>query len=80
MQAPPLMKKPYVIIHTPTSLDGRNQQVLNIQGYLNGRVSTDDNFSHYRPGYKQPAHPATPDALVRVRQRTQQTQNMPTQP
>jgi riboflavin biosynthesis pyrimidine reductase len=65
------MEKPYVIIHTLTSLDGRihnielpefdsaalqyeqlalhaGQQVLNIQGYLNGRVSTDDNFTHYR--------------------------------
>lgn len=70
MQVIPL-KKPYVIIHTLTSLDGRihnielpefdsaalqyeqltlhaDQQVLNIQGYLNGRVSTDDNFTHYR--------------------------------
>ncbi|MCJ0765987.1 dihydrofolate reductase family protein [Variovorax terrae] len=65
------MQKPYVIVHTLTSLDGRihnielpefdsaalqyeqlalhaDQQVLNIQGYLNGRVSTDDNFTHYR--------------------------------
>ncbi len=65
------MKKPHVIIHTLTSLDGRihnidlpefdsaalqyeqlalhaDQQVLGIQGYLNGRVSTDDNFTHYR--------------------------------
>jgi riboflavin biosynthesis pyrimidine reductase len=65
------LKKPYVIIHTLTSLDGRihnielpefdsaafqyeqlalhaDQQVLNIHGYLNGRVSTDDNFTHCR--------------------------------
>ena len=28
-----------------------DQQVLNIRGYLNGRVSTDDNFTQYRkPG------------------------------
>ncbi|CAN7743120.1 hypothetical protein [Variovorax sp. LjRoot178] len=153
------MKKPYVIIHTLTSLDGRihnielpefdsaalqyeqlalhaDQQVLNIQGYLNGRGSTDDKFTHYRqpdlnesadtvpeggfvaeahaptcyvaldpagrlgwqeppmrknrlavrppcrsfPGFEQPAHPATPNALVRVSQRTQRMQNRPTQP
>lgn len=65
------MKKPYVIIHTLTSLDGRihaidlpefhsaalqyeqlalhaNQQVFNIQGYLNGRVTTDHNTTFYR--------------------------------
>jgi len=65
------MKKPYVIIHTLTSLDGRihsidlpefdsaallyeqlalhhEHQVLNIQGYLNGRVTTDDNNTFYR--------------------------------
>ncbi|WP_349281887.1 RibD family protein [Polaromonas hydrogenivorans] len=65
------MKKPYVIIHTLTSLDGKintidlpqfhsaalqyeqlalhaDQQVFNFQGYLNGRVTTDDNVTHYR--------------------------------
>jgi len=70
MQATTL-SKPYVVIHTLTTLDGRihnielpefdsaalqyeqlalhaDQQVLNIQGYPNGRVSTDDNFTHYR--------------------------------
>ena len=65
------MKKPYVIIHTLTSLDGKihaidlpefdlaalqyeqlvlhvDRQVFDIQGYLNGRVTTDDNTTHYR--------------------------------
>jgi hypothetical protein len=65
------VQKPYVIIHTLTSLDGRthnidlpefdsaallyaqpalhaDQQVLNFQGYLNGRVTTDDNSTFYR--------------------------------
>lgn len=75
------LKKPYVIIHTLTSLDGRihnialpefdsaalqyeqlalhaDQQVLNIQGYLNGRISTDDNFTHYRePDLNESAAP-----------------------
>lgn len=64
------MNKPYVIIHTLTSLDGRihnidlpqfdsaalqyeqltlhaDQQVFNIQCYLNGRVTTDDNNTFY---------------------------------
>lgn len=64
------MKKPYVIIHTLTSLEGKinsidvpefhsaalqyeqlalhaDQQVLNIQGYMNGRVTTDDNTTFY---------------------------------
>lgn len=66
-----ILKKPYVIIHTLTSLDGKihaidlpefdsaafqyeqlalhaEQQVFNIQGYLNGRVTSDDNATHYR--------------------------------
>jgi riboflavin biosynthesis pyrimidine reductase len=66
-----VLKKPYVIIHTHTSLDGKihaidlpefhsaalqyqqlalhaDRQVFNLQGYLNGRVTTDDNFTHYR--------------------------------
>lgn len=65
------MEKPYVIIHTLTSLDGRihaidlpafdsaalqyevlalhaDTQVFDIQGYLNGRVTTDDNTTFYR--------------------------------
>lgn len=65
------MKKPHVIIHTLTSLDGKihaidlpefdlaalqyeqlvlhaDQQVFDIQGYINGRVITDDNTTHYR--------------------------------
>ncbi|MBG6596005.1 RibD family protein [Pseudomonas aeruginosa] len=75
------MQKPYVIIHTLTSLDGRihsielpqfdsatllyeqlalhtDQQVLNIQGYLNGRVTTDDNNTFYRkPDVNESAGP-----------------------
>lgn len=75
------MKKPYVIIHTLTSLDGRihnidlpefdsaalqyeqlalhaDQQVFDIQGYLNGRVTTDDNNTFYRkPDVNESADP-----------------------
>ncbi|MBE1237577.1 RibD family protein [Phaeovibrio sulfidiphilus] len=66
------MKKPYVIIHTLTSLEGKinsiavpefrsaarqyeqlalhpDTQIFNIRGYLNGRVTTDDNTTFYRP-------------------------------
>lgn len=58
------MDKPYVIIHTFTTLDGKinadfgtaSQQYqelafgskLKIDGYLNGRITTDDNTTHYR--------------------------------
>lgn len=65
------MKKPYVIIHTHTSLDGKihsidlpefrsasrqyqelalmpGKQVLDIDGYLNGRMTAEDNATHYR--------------------------------
>ena len=65
------MQKPYVIIHTHTSLDGKihsidlpefeaaslqyqelalypDKQVFNIQGYMNGRITTDDNTTLYR--------------------------------
>ncbi|MDG0842091.1 RibD family protein [Staphylococcus equorum] len=65
------MKKPYVIIHTHTSLEGKihainlpefeaasqqyqeialdpEKQVMNIQCYLNGRITVEDNFTHYR--------------------------------
>lgn len=65
------MKKPYVIIHTHTSLDGKinaidlpgfrsasrqyqelalmpGKQVLDIDGYLNGRVTAEDNATFYR--------------------------------
>lgn len=78
------MQKPYVIIHTLTSLDGRihnielpefdsaalqyeqlalhaDQQVLNIQSYLNGRVSTDDNFTHYRQPDLNPSADTVPE-------------------
>lgn len=65
------MQKPYVTIHTHTSLDGKihsidlpefeaaslqyqelalypDKQVFNIQGYINGRITTDDNTTLYR--------------------------------
>lgn len=65
------LNKPYVIIHTLTSLEGNihvidvpefhsaalqyeqlalhpDQQRLDIQGYLNGRLTTDDNVTFYR--------------------------------
>lgn len=75
------MQKPYVIIHTLTTLDGRihnidlpefdsaallyeqlslhaDQQVFNIDGYLNGRVTTDDNNTFYRtPDVNESAAP-----------------------
>jgi riboflavin biosynthesis pyrimidine reductase len=66
-----IMQKPYVIIHTHISLDGRihvvdspkfettsqqyqelalkpDKQIYDFDGYLNGRVTTDDNQTHYR--------------------------------
>lgn len=65
------MSKPYVIIHTHISVDGRihavdipafqtasqqyqelaldpDLQIHDIDGYLNGRTTTDDNRTHYR--------------------------------
>lgn len=65
------MSKPYVIIHTHISIDGKihavdipafetasqqyqelalvpSTQIYNIDGYLNGRTTTDDNQTHYR--------------------------------
>lgn len=65
------MNRPYVIIHTHTSLEGGihsmdlpgfrsasrqyqdlaltpGRQVLEIDGYLNGRVTAEDNATHYR--------------------------------
>ena len=66
----PSAKRPYVIIHTHTSVDGNinsidqpgfhagsqyyqdialtpGQQQLNIDAYLNGKTSTEDNITHY---------------------------------
>ncbi|WP_315872001.1 hypothetical protein [Pseudomonas sp. JV449] len=74
------MNKPYVIIHTLTSLDGRihnidlpqfdsaalqyeqlalhaDQQVFNIQRYLSGRVTTDDNTFYHEPDVNESADP-----------------------
>ncbi|WP_404287941.1 dihydrofolate reductase family protein [Glutamicibacter arilaitensis] len=65
------MKRPYVIIHTHTSIDGNidgmdlpafeagsqlyqdlaltpGKQVLNVDAYLNGKTSTEDNITHYK--------------------------------
>lgn len=65
------MKRPYVIIHTHTAIDGNingmdlpafeagsqlyqdlaltpGKQVLNIDAYLNGKLSTEDNITHYK--------------------------------
>ncbi|MFC5587397.1 hypothetical protein ACFPRA_00555 [Sporosarcina soli] len=65
------MNKPYVIIHTHTSIDGNidmmdlrefedasrqyqelylnaEKQQFEVQGYLNGKTSTEDNITHYK--------------------------------
>ncbi|MEK3889834.1 RibD family protein [Bacillus sp. FSL K6-3431] len=65
------MNKPYVIIHTHTSIDGNldimnlrefeeasrqyqelsldpEKQQFEIQGYLNGKTTTEDNITHYK--------------------------------
>jgi len=65
------MNRPYVIIHTHTSIDGNingmdlpefrsgsqhyrdialtpGRQVLDVDAYLNGKVSTQDNITHYK--------------------------------
>lgn len=78
------MEKPYVIIHTHTSLDGKihsiklpefesastqyqelalspEKQFFNIQGYLNGRITTDDNTTHYRQPNLRKDAPTVPD-------------------
>lgn len=75
------MKKPFVIIHTHTSLDGKinsidlpefrsasrqyqelaltpGKQVLDIDGYLNGRMTAEDNVTFYRtPEVNEDAEP-----------------------
>lgn len=78
------MRKPYVIIHTHTSLDGRihvvaspkfestsrqyqelalypDKQIYDFDGYLNGRVTTDDNQTHYREPELDENAPAVPE-------------------
>lgn len=65
------MNRPYVIVHTHTSIDGNidgmdlpafeagsrhyqdlaltpERQVLNVDAYLNGKTSTEDNITHYK--------------------------------
>ncbi|PTQ84289.1 riboflavin biosynthesis pyrimidine reductase [Trichococcus patagoniensis] len=83
-----MLKRPYVIIHTHTSLDGKinsmklpefqsasqqyqelaldpEKQVFNIQGYLNGRITTDDNTTHYRePELNEHAQPVPPGDFI----------------
>lgn len=73
------MNRPYVIIHTHTSIDGNingmdlpafeagsrhyqdlaltpGRQVLNVDAYLNGKISTEDNITHYKkPDVDEPA-------------------------
>ncbi|MBY7142593.1 RibD family protein [Virgibacillus sp. NKC19-3] len=87
------MQKPYVIIHTHTSIDGNldimdlqefeeasrqyqelsldpEKQQFGIQGYLNGKTTTEDNITHYKkPEFDENASPvpegdyvADPDA------------------
>jgi len=75
------MKKPYLVIHTHTSIDGKinpmdspkwkattrqyqevsvgsEETILNVDGYLNGRKTTDDNNTHYRkPELNEDADP-----------------------
>lgn len=89
------MNRPYVIIHTHTSIDGNidimdmpgfhagsqlyqelaltpGKQVLNVDAYLNGKTSTEDNITHYRtPEVNEDAPPvpegdyfAEPDAQM----------------
>ena len=79
-----IMQKPYVIIHTHISLDGRihvvdspkfettsqqyqelalkpDTQVYDFDGYLNGRVTTDDNQTHYRAPELDEDAPTVPE-------------------
>ncbi|UUX35069.1 RibD family protein [Fundicoccus culcitae] len=82
--------KPYVLIHTLMTLDGKinsvdvprftgtselyqalalypDQQVFDIDGYLNGRTSTDDNITHYRtPAVNEKAAPVPEGDFVAV--------------
>lgn len=78
------MKRPYIIIHTHTSVDGNidvmdlpgfyagsqhyqdlaltpSKQVLNIDAYLNGKTSTEDNITHYRTPEVNPDAPPVPE-------------------
>lgn len=77
------MNRPYVIIHTHTSIDGNidimdlpgfyagsqhyqdlaltpGKQVLNVDAYLNGKTSTEDNITHYRTPEVDEAAPPVP--------------------
>ena len=84
------MDKPYIVIHTHTSIDGNldimdlpefreasrqyqelalspEKQQLDVQGYLNGKTSTEDNITHYRkPELDENASPVPAGDYVAV--------------
>lgn len=78
------MNKPYIIIHTHTSIDGNinyietpefdeasrfyqeialepGKQQFNIQGYLNGKNTAEDNFTFYKKPVVDENAPAVPE-------------------
>ena len=85
------MPKPYVIIHTHTSVDGKinriespkfpavsrqyqavsitpETSILKIDGYLNGRISTDDNITDFRtPAVDEHAPPVPQGDFIACR-------------
>ncbi len=78
------MKRPYIIVHTHTSIDGNLdimdlfefkeasrqyqelaldpiKQQFNIQGYLNGKITTEDNMTFYKKPDLDENAPVVPD-------------------
>src|SRR5699024_12787887 len=78
------MDKPYIIIHTHTSIDGNidimdlfefqeasrqyqelainpEKQQFGIQGYLNGKTTTEDNMTHYKEPKLEKNVPLVPE-------------------
>ncbi|HIZ70994.1 MAG TPA: dihydrofolate reductase family protein [Candidatus Atopostipes pullistercoris] len=78
------MDKPYIIIHTHTSIDGNidimdlfefqeasrqyqelainpEKQQFGIQGYLNGKTTTEDNMTHYKEPKLEKNAPLVPE-------------------
>ncbi len=74
------MDKPYIIIHTHTTIDGNinhveeeasrlyqeialdpNKQQFNIQGYLNGKTTTEDNMTFYKKPALDENAPVVPE-------------------